>query len=349
MWPQQAADSGVPPSQRGDRLPAGIAVKATRFELLANATVEQALVRILRHCLAHLRANEPVLLETDEPGGVHQIRVALRRMRSAFRLFRPYLSGARYRALGGEMIWLTARLEAAREWDVLRHQIVEPVMTATEGGEGGFDALLSRIDNARHEARRAARDAVRSPRYGRFLADIDGWIAHRAWRDVVSDGSPFDTSMTAVAGPLLTDCRDRMVARGWDFAAQSPAQRHRLRIAVKRLRYATDFFGSLYDHETVEPFATRLAVLQDSLGYRNDIAVARRLIGGSNDAVAMVLDWHDRASAQSEAELAGDVDEFIGCELYWPRLVTGEGHRPMSVLGPDCVKTAPERSRRDYL
>ncbi len=196
--PRPIAVSGVLPPRRRDRLPAGIAVKATLFELLANATVEQALVRILRHCLAHLRANEPVLLETDEPGGVHQIRVALRRMRSAFRLFRPYLSGARYRALGGEMKWLTARLEAAREWDVLRHQIVEPVMTATEGGEEGFDALLSRIDNARHEARRAARDAVRSPRYRRFLADMDGWIAHRAWRDVVPDGSPFDASMAVL-------------------------------------------------------------------------------------------------------------------------------------------------------
>ncbi len=321
--PRPAAVSGVPPPRRGGRLPAGIAVKATRFELLANVTVEQALVRILRHCLAHLRANEPVLLETDEPGGVHQMRVAMRRMRSAFGLFRPYLSGERYRALGGEMKWLTARLEAARDWDVLRHHMVEPVMTATEGGEEAFDALLSRIDNACHEGRRAARDAVRSPRYGRFLADIDGWIAHRAWRDAVTDESPFDTPMAAAAGPLLTACRDRMVARGRDFAAQSPAQRHLLRIAVKRLRYATDFFGSLYDHEAVEPFATRLAVLQDSLGYRNDIAVARRLIGGSSDAGAMVLDWHDRASARSEAELAGDVDEFIACEPYWPRLVTG--------------------------
>lgn len=321
--PRPAAVSGVSPPRRGDRLPAAIAVKATRFELLANATIEQALVRILRHCLAHLRANQPVLLETDEPGGVHQMRVALRRMRSAFGLFKPYLSGARYRALGGEMKWLTAHLEAARDWFVLRNQMVEPVMTATAGGEETFDALLSRIDNACHEGRRAARDAVRSPRYGRFLADIDGWMAQRAWRDAVADESSFDASMASLAGALLTACRDRMAARGRDFAAQSPAQRHRLRIAVKRLRYATDFFGSLYDHQAVEPFATRLAALQDSLGYRNDIAVARRLIGASSGAGAMVLEWHDRVSARSEAELARDVEELIACEPYWPRQVTG--------------------------
>lgn len=313
----------VPSPRRGDRLRAGVAVKATRIEMLADATVEQALVLILRHCLAHLRANQSVLLETDEPGGVHQMRVALRRMRSAFRLFRPYLSGARYGALGGEMKWLTSRLEAARDWDVLRHQLVAPAMAASAGGEGACDALLSRIDKARYDARRAARDAVRSPRYGRFLADIDGWIAHRAWRDAVADGSPFDASMTAAAGPLLTGCRDRMVARGRGFAAQSPAQRHRLRIAVKRLRYATDFFASLYDHQVVEPFASRLAALQDSLGYGNDIAVARRLIGSSSGAAAMVLDWHDRVSARSEAELAGDVDGFMACEPYWPSVVTG--------------------------
>ena len=328
-WPESLPQRPAPANIDG---PPPAAAKAVRFDLLANSTVEQALGRTLQYCLTHLRANEVCVLESDDPGGVHQMRVALRRLRSAFRLFRSVLPKARYRAVAGEMKWLTGRLEAARDWDVFAGEIVAPVAAEAPGEAPGeeFGALLDRLRTARRKSRHAAREAVRSPRYQRFVADLGAWLARRAWRDEAAE-AVLVAPMAGPADALLAGCRERVAARGERFAALSPAERHRLRIAVKRLRYATDFFGSLYDPAAVGPYSARLTDIQDALGHRNDIVVARRLIGQLRSrcagdeaeecrrAGALVMDWHERAQARSEATLARDIGAFIAWPPFWPR------------------------------
>ena len=304
------------------------AAKASRLELLKGVAVEPALIRIMRHCLSYLRANEACVLKSEDTEGVHQMRVALRRLRSALRLFRSVVPEAQYRALAGEMQWIAGRLAAARDWDVVADEIVAPVVEH-RSGEAVFGALRARLEAERRRCRDAARDALRTPRYAQFLSRIDTWLARREWRGEVAGGARLDGPMVDLSSTLLARRHGAVMARARCFERLSGVDRHRLRIDVKRLRYAIDFFGSLYPPARVKSYAARLGDIQDGLGYRNDIAMARVLLarigdGGADDgargircASAVVLDWHARGVARSEAALAQDIGEVNARAPFW--------------------------------
>jgi CHAD domain-containing protein len=97
---------------------------------------------------------------------------------------------------------------------------------------------------------------------------------------------------------LRAEKRMHWLADGLDNA--DAAHRHRLRIAAKRLRYAVEFFRSLFEHKAARHYAAALAQLQDVLGKLNDCATARRLLeavpagrnaGADAGAHALVIDW----------------------------------------------------------
>jgi CHAD domain-containing protein len=79
----------------------------------------------------------------------------------------------------------------------------------------------------------------------------------------------------------MTGKRDqrRLRKRAGALPNATPAARHRVRIAAKKARYGTEFFGSLFKPRSVRPYVKALAGLQDELGYLNDAAVADRLLG----------------------------------------------------------------------
>ena len=314
------------PAPRPDAPPG--AAKASRLDLLKGVTVEPALIRTLRHCLGHLRANEACVIESEDIEGVHQMRVALRRLRSALRMFRSVVPDAQYRALAGEMKWAAECLAAARNWDVLADEIVEPV-ARRHSGEAAFGALRVRLGAERRRCRAAARAAVRAPRYARFLVRIDAWLARREWRGDAVDGALLDGPMVALSSALLTKRQRAVVDRARRFATLPAAERHRLRVDVKRLRYAIDFFASLYPPVPVKTYAAGLGDIQDALGFRNDIAMARDLLarigeGGADDEIreirrasAVVLDWHARAAARTEEALAHDIGALVARAPFW--------------------------------
>lgn len=305
-------------------------MKAPDLDLSGDITVEQALVGTVRHCLDHVMANEASVLESEDPEGVHQMRVALRRLRSALRLFRSVLPAPQYGTLVEGIKWLAGELSATRDWDVLVDEIVGPV-AARLPEETAFEVLLARLHEERRRCRHAARDAIRSPRYTRFLLQSGGWLAKRAWRDQPPGeaSARLDDRLAGFADDVFARRHDKVCARGRRFESLSAGERHRLRIDVKRLRYATDFFGALYCKDAVTSYAAKLANIQDALGYRNDVAVARDLVKRLGDmctgddarqcrhAGAIVMGWHTRAMAQSETALARSIDDFVACRPFW--------------------------------
>ena len=119
----------------------------------------------------------------------------------------------------------------------------------------------------------------------------------------------------------------------------SEAERHDVRIALKRLRYALDFFGGVFDSAPRKKFFKKLARLQDDLGRMNDVAVAEtmlaRLVGVSNDgsepaaaaaaqgkvafAAGGILGWHRRRAAEMDVQLVKDWNSFVRAEPFWLR------------------------------
>ena len=115
---------------------------------------------------------------------------------------------------------------------------------------------------------------------------------------------------------------------GHDFAGLAPEERHRLRIALKKLRYATEFFDSGYKKKRTARYLAALKQLQDALGHLNDVAVAERLVGShlersGGDRVAlaqgsgMVLGWLARGVAELEPQTRSAWQDFTARKPFW--------------------------------
>lgn len=304
--------------------------KYVNLSLAKGNTVEQVLTELVQHCLDHLRTNEAVVLTTDNLEGVHQMRVALRRLRAGLRLFRPSLPNDQYDWVVAEAKWLTAELSAAREWDVFAEEFLAPVAGHYEEDQG-FDSLAAVVGQARQQSRQRARDAIRTKRYLEFLLRLSAWRSGQAWRN-----QPVRERTIRLLDPIGEDCvrllnkRHRNVRKqGQDIAELPEAGLHDLRLAIKRLRYTADFFEGLYPRKKVNAYRKHLVVLQDQLGYLNDVAAVERLLrelaGAGRDqapsawvyAGGVTVGWHHHAAIVAKQRLGKDMAAFLRIDPFW--------------------------------
>ena len=304
--------------------------KYVKLNLVKDATVEQVLTELVQHCLDHLRANETVVLTTDDAEGVHQMRVALRRLRAALQLFKPSLPPDQYGWIVAEAKWLTSELSAARAWDVFADESLAPV-AQLYAKDQEFIPLTAAVEQVRQQSHQRARDAIGTKRYTEFLLRLSAWLSSRAWRD-----QPVTERTTRLLDPIGDHCekllrkRDRNVRRqGRDIANLSEAALHELRLAVKRLRYAVDFFESLYPEKQAKAYRKHLAGLQDGLGYLNDVAAADTLLGelagtGGDQAPpawahagGLTAGWHRHAAIAAKDRLVKDMAAVLRTEPFW--------------------------------
>lgn len=269
---------------------------ATPLPLARDASVAAAFGVLLGHCLAHLRANEEGVRAGRNPEYLHQLRVGLRRLRSALRLYRPLLPAAHYAALAGESAALAAALGAARDWDVFLETTVRPLARSAPA-DPALARFRRRCQRVRQRERAAARAALAAPRYARFVDDVSAAAAAPAWRTDEAAHRLLALPLAAFASARLARRARRVVRRLPALATADAAARHRLRIAAKRLRYAVDFFRPLFARRAARGYARALAALQDALGRLNDCASARRLL----DAVPCGRDAAAHARARTQA------------------------------------------------
>lgn len=306
--------------------------KAGKLSLAKDTTVEDALAHVVQHCLSHLRENEACVLESEDPEGVHQLRVALRRLRSALRIFRPVLPAEHHRWLNTESRYLAGRMADLRDLDVFLHEIVEP--PALHYPENGtFENLKLYIERNREACRHAARDAIIDKRYADYLLNLSSWLARCGWREqmVSKNSAKLFAPIKPFAVATLNKAHSDVFAAGEKFAELSVLERHDMRIKVKRLRYASDFFSSLFPRKAVANYSLHLAELQESLGYLNDVAVAEELVEricatvAQKDALecraagGVVIGWHSHAMAESEERLSTSVRDFVATRPYWKK------------------------------
>jgi triphosphatase len=305
------------------------AVHASPLDLDRDGTAEAALEAILRHCLGHLTANQPLVL--DEEGNaeaLHQMRVALRRLRSALSMFRPLLPPPEKAGFVTEAKWLADTLGEARDRDVFVDETLAPVQHAFPD-DPAFDALAADALASRRAAHEAAREAIRSPRYTHFVLRLGAWVEDRGWRhqQLSERNAALFGPVGELASQLLEKRHRQAQKRGRDFAELDADRRHELRIAVKKLRYAADFFRSLYGAKDTRKYLKRLTDLQGALGRINDFVTARRLLAifsaGAADtmlaaeAAGRVVGWHARGVSEAEAGLREDWQKFSKTTPFW--------------------------------
>ena len=266
-------------AERGYRLAASLAlraVKAQPVQLDDGMTVQQAFLAIVGNCLAQLSGNQDGVAAGEDVESLHQMRVGLRRLRSALAMFKSLL--ALPDALKADLDWLGGTLGEARDWDVLAGQTL-----AQLDGEAALEAAAALVPAARQQASAAharAAHAVGSQRYTAALLGLQRWLQAQAWRDSCSARQlrRLDQRVPAFARTRLRKYQRRLMQRGKRLLHGTPQQRHQARIAAKKTRYATEFFAALLPSRAVKPYVARLSALQDELGALNDAQVADRLL-----------------------------------------------------------------------
>ena len=276
-------------------------VKASPIALAANANNEDAFVAMIGACLRHAEANQPAVLD-GQMEGVHQMRVAFRRLRSGLRIFRPLIPREASTARVEDIRWLNGFLGPARDWDVFLEEGMAP-MLAHFPRKRGLSLFRTRAESIRQTHQRTLREALADPRYRQSMQEFTDWLDNRAWRDGLDDEQRERLAQPAVdfATSLLGRNQRRVEKQGEAFTGLSAVERHKLRIRIKELRYALDFFASLYPAPAVKVYLNALARLQDSLGVMNDIAVARRLL--------------DEAKLRAVSAARQVIDGWYGCRL----------------------------------
>jgi inorganic triphosphatase YgiF len=300
-------------------------LRAADVELARKCTAGAAFAAIMRSCLAQIEGNAHGVATQEDPEWIHQMRIGVRRMRACLSLARRTIAPARIEPLRVELRWLAQALGPARDLDVFATSTLPEFREAVARGSGAALAaplarLAARTTARRKEAREHARAAVTSTRFVRLVLAS----ASLAASPDLAAPSPDDRlarPARAVARPLLKRRHQALTALGADLAHAAPEARHAARLAAKKLRYAAEFFASLYPRKKARAYRKALAALQEELGAWNDAAVGARVaaqIAGPQSPPAAALEGWAAARGASRAEaLAEAWAKFAKARPFW--------------------------------
>jgi CHAD domain-containing protein len=257
------------------------------------------------------------------PEGVHQLRVALRRLRSVLKAFRPAARGAALEELDEALKGLARRLGPARDWDVFLAGLAAEAAAAL-GEDKRLAALRRAVEARRDAAYGALRRELDGPNFRRLALHGVALLLRRPWRaEAGADAvAVLDAPLAEFAAPLL-DKRWRKLREGGDgIAERSFEELHELRLEAKRLRYAAELFAPLWAGKAARRFLKRLSALQEALGTVNDAAVARGLLsaldGGAPAWAAGAVEGFAAARVGPARESALSCwDDVAGTKAFW--------------------------------
>jgi len=296
--------------------------RARRPALMREASTEQAFVAVAWSCLGQLVANARGVGEGGDPEYVHQARVALRRLRAAVASFRRAIprEAAAPVAAGARLI--AAALGEERDLDVFAHETLAPLVAAGHGA--WLEALAPALAEARARARRRSTEAVSAPAFTRYVLETSRWLEATGWRPAPEARGEEAARLGARQALPVRRHATRTLARRHRalFSCElAPSrrgveERHALRIALKKLRYAADALSPVFEARPGGGYLDALSALQEALGELNDIATGRALAAqlataspqsaGAECARALLEGWQSgrEAGALREADRA---------------------------------------------
>jgi len=300
-------------AERGDLLASGTTmaapVRAASVVLMAGMSGPAAWQCALNSCADQILGNASQIAAGEHlPEHVHQLRVGLRRLRSAMKLFEG--EGADP-ALAVPAAALFRRLGVARDAAVIETEFAAELMAALQAEGMAPDAELL----PRSPAAESPTDVLREPASQLFLLDL---LAAQQLPRVEEIGS---------AAPL----RERLARRlsRWHrqvlrdaacFDTLDDAALHRLRKRAKRLRYAAEFAGSLFERRPLRRYLRAMDAVQDRLGTITDSLMVARAFRNASDAAvhrAFALGWLAARRAALIRDAAPALKAFRKAERFW--------------------------------
>jgi triphosphatase len=299
------------------------------FDLPEDASAAAVLATIGRHCLAQFDANLLPVLRDRDAEGVHQMRVALRRLRSAIGVFSPMLDEGALDPLLDDLRWLGAPLGRKRDLDVFLTETLAPLRSLPEAPQR-LAHLATILEDRRVSAQEALDAALTAPRLAALRLGLNRFFAAVESGDatVLADAALAAAPAVEFAGEILRKRRKKVKALGSRHAELDVPELHDLRIRAKKLRYAAESFRPLFRHRKGQKKAPRrfiaaLAHLQDCLGMLNDADVGARLVRDllpppdQDPAAAAIAAWFSGRQQLQLAQLGEAWDSYAALRPFW--------------------------------
>ena len=307
--PRSKAERGYALADAVDPSPS----RARDVEFADDATAHEAIASVIGECLRQIAHNAVGLREAgpQDPEWVHQLRIGVRRLRSTFAFADGLVDVVAVEALRHETRWVLDALGTARDLDVFVGETLPAAARdlAQSGRDDGaasaaLEGLARRAATRRRAARAAALECVGSARFTRFELAAETFAHDVRTAAPAGTGSLRDDHAQRFATRLVAKRARRLDKAAARLAHAGADERHRVRIAAKKLRYATEFFASLFPRKRARSYRKALAELQQVLGEFNDAAVAPRvasaIAGPAAAATATIESWSAaRASASA--------------------------------------------------
>ena len=324
--------STIPPVE-----PAGGKSKSKSPPITANQTVSEAFAVVLCHNYENLGRWEHAAHGGTDIEGVHQLRVTVRRMRSALPLFESAVPPSSERHWREEMRWLASELGMARDLDVFISEVLSGLHAKLP--LKGADRFMRIAEQRRaHAYQEQVRGMLDSTRYRRFKDGFRDWLDTRPWEKAAHGtkrAERLSENIIPYARKRLDKQERRVLAAGSHVNRDNPEEMHRLRIACKKLRYATEFFQPLFPGMDV--FISHMKGLQNLLGTLNDVAVTQHLLdallAGQKDRQLFVyaggiIGWRMCDSHHMLLRFDGCWEEFAEAQHPWWKKSRSDGTVP---------------------
>jgi triphosphatase len=289
-------------------------------------SVEACFTHAIGHLLGVALYFTPIARAGVGTEGVHQLRVALRRLRSVLKVFRPLTDNPQSRALDEALRDFLALLGPARDWDVFLVGIGRK-MTALLPEDRRMRSLLRAAEAERQAAYQGLATALDGPAWrGVLLAGI-AFLHGKPWRDGADPErlAALDAAPQDFAALTLGKRWRKLRKAGEDIEELEPDALHEMRLDAKRLRYAAEVLAPVFPSKATRRFQRNLSALQEELGLSNDASVARLLVrqlerdkdAGRAWAIGIVEGWClARATADRRAILE-IWDKLEAKESFW--------------------------------
>jgi triphosphatase len=311
----------VSKAEQGYRLLSGYAGHPVKYIVPAPArtdTLADMLKSMVWSCLRHFQDNLGGAMVSEDAEYLHQMRVALRRLRVALRMAEKVRADRQLAGIYKDVSDLCNALGRIREWDVFIAETVQP-MCARMAGHGGLQALLAESERQRASCYAALRSEAQARERQRLLLRFAIWMNGAYWQQTRQQQAQ------DFASRRLNRLARRFASSGQQLNTADAARLHELRILAKKLRYSAEFFAALYDIEKAGPYLATLSAVQDVLGQINDIAVAHRLLdelaehAASAEAVVLAKGWIAHELSGRLTALRKSMQNFNKQPAFWKK------------------------------
>lgn len=316
----------VSKAEQGFRLLSGYAeqpVKVLPPELDKRDLFSSAMQSLIWSCLQHLQSNLHGALTSNNAEFLHQMRVALRRLRVVLRMAESVCADEQLAILSDEAATLGVALGRIREWDVFIAQTAQP-MCERMPSHSGLQVLLDSCERQRRDCYNLLRNDAHARDLQRLMLRFAVWMNGPYWQQQTGAVLP----VRDFAKTYLTKLNRRFARAGEHLNTLDAEKLHVMRIQAKKLRYSAEFFATLYGKHKHKSYLSALGEVQEVLGLINDVAVAHRLLdilaktpalSNDQEAVMLAKGWIAHDLAQKFAELHDAMGHFSRFHQYWEK------------------------------